>query len=313
MSTRLTRAWTLVCALALAAGLALAGPAPAATAAVKTCSSSTAVSSRPTLRLGDTGSCVLVLQRELDAEGWVVNVDGVFNDTTDKAVRRFQASYQYVAIDGVVGPITWDKLVNGGGTLYSVSRGPNRTSKVLLSFDDCPSSYTSFKNAVLAAERLGIRLVLFPYGECRDWGLISFSYARSHGHYVFNHSTTHPYLTQLSYSQVVDELYGGPSASYGRPPYGAYNLTVKNAYASLGMRIWTWNLDTRDWTGLSRSTVVNYVVNNAYAGSSVLMHMQYAAFNETALSQIKSGLANRGLSVCRNNGPVGLYPQTLDC
>nr|NLI48890.1 polysaccharide deacetylase family protein [Propionibacterium sp.] len=313
MSTALARVWTLVCALALAAGLALAGPAPAATAAVKTCSSSTAVGSRPTLRLGDTGSCVTVLQRALDAQGWIVNVDGVFNDTTDKAVRRFQASWQYVAIDGIVGPVTWDKLVNGGGTKYSVSRGPNRTSKVMLTFDDCPKSYSAFQTTVLAAERLGIRLALFPYGQCRDWGLISFSYARAHGHYVFNHSTTHADLTTLSYSEVLDELYGGPSGSYGRPPYGAYNLTVKNAFVSMSRRIWTWDLDTRDWTGLSQSTIVDYVVENAYAGSSVLMHMQHAAFNETALSQIKDGLAERGLSVCRNNGPVGIYPQTLDC
>jgi peptidoglycan/xylan/chitin deacetylase (PgdA/CDA1 family) len=313
MSIGLKRAWVLLCALVLAAGLALAGPASAASAAVKTCSSTTPVSSRPTLRLGDTGTCVTVLQKALDAQGWDVNVDGSFTDRTDKAVRRFQSSYQYVGIDGIVGPVTWDKLVNGGGTLYSVSRGPNRTSKVMLTFDDCPKSYSSFQSAVLAAERLGIRLALFPYGECRDWGLISFSYARAHGHYVFNHSTTHADLTTLSYSDVLDELYGGPSGTYGRPPYGAYNFTVKNAYAAIGRRIWTWNLDTRDWTGLSRSTVVNYVVNNAYAGSSVLMHMQYAAFNETALSQIKSGLANRGLSVCRNNGPVGIYPQTLDC
>lgn len=313
MSSGLKRVGALWCALVLAVGLAIAGPASAATAATKTCSSATPVSSRPTLRLGDTGSCVTVLQQALDAQGWVVDLSGTFTDTTDKAVRRLQSSFQYVSIDGVVGPTTWDKIVNGGGTLYSVSRGPNRTSKVMLTFDDCPKSYSSFQATVLAAEKLGIRLALFPYGDCRDWGLISYSYARAHGHYVFNHSTTHADLTTLSYSQVAAELYGGPSGSYGRPPYGAYNLTVKNAYAAIGRRIWTWNVDTSDWTGLSRTTVVNYVIDHAYAGSSVLMHMQYAAFNETALSQIKSGLANRGLSVCRNNGPVGIYPQTLDC
>lgn len=313
MSIGLKRVWTLLCALALTIGLALAGPTTTASAATVSCSSTTPVSSRPTLRLGDTGSCVTVLQKALAADGWDVNVDGSFTDRTDKAVRRFQASWQYVSIDGVVGPTTWDKLVNGGGTLYSVSRGPNRTSKVMLTFDDCPSSYSSFQNTVLAAERLGIRLALFPYGQCREWGLISFSYARAHGHYVFNHSYSHADLTTLSYNGVINELIGGPSGSYGRPPYGSYNFTVKNAFAARSMRIWTWNLDTRDWTGLSRTTVVNYVVKNAYAGSSVLMHMQYAAFNETALSQIKSGLANRGLSVCRNNGAVGIYPQTLDC
>ncbi len=312
MLNTLTRAFALACAAVLAAtGLTLT--APAASAANVSCTTATPASSRPTLRLGDTGTCVRLLQEDLADQGWDVNVDGIFNDRTDKAVRRFQASWQYLDIDGIVGGYTWDKLVNGGGTLYSTTRGPNRTSKVVLSFDDCPKSLSSFKSTVLAAESMGIRLVLFPYGQCQEWGLIDYSYARAHGHYVFNHSYSHADLSKLSYSGVVSELNGGPQGSYGRPPYGNYNLTVKNAYVSKSMRIWTWTVDTEDWTGKSQSSVVNYVIANAKAGNTVLMHMQYSAFNSSALSQIKSGLAAKGLSICSNTGPVGQYPTTLAC
>ena len=293
-------------------GLVVGATAPAY-ATVRTCTSTTPVSSRPTLRLADTGTCVTVLQKALAALDYDVNVDGSFTDRTDKAVRRYQSAWQYLAIDGEVGPMTWGQLVNGGGRAYSVYRGPNVTSKVTLTFDDCPKSYSAFQSTVLAAESLGIRLVLFPYGQCQQWGLISYSYARAHGHYVFNHSYDQTDYTTLSYSQVVSQLNGGPSASYARPPYGSYNFTTKNALAAKSMRMWLWNLDTEDWTGKSQSSVVSYVVSNAYAGSSVLMHMQYAAFNKDALTKIKAGLAARGLSVCRNNGAVGIYPQTLDC
>jgi len=303
----------LAAALLVATTGLVVGATGPALAAVRTCTASTPVASRPTLRLGDTGSCVKVLQQALAAKEYDVNVDGSFTDRTDKAVRRYQAAWQYLAIDGVVGPATWGQLVNGGGKAYSIYRGPNLTSKVTLTFDDCPKSYSAFTATVLAAESLGIRLVLFPYGQCQQWGLVSYSYARAHGHYVFNHSYDHSDYTTLSYSQIIAQLDGGPSGSYARPPYGAYNFTTKNALAAKSMRMWLWNVDTEDWTGKSQASVVSYVIANAYAGSSVLMHMQYAAFNKDALTQIKSGLAAKGLSICRNNGPVGIYPQTLDC
>lgn len=281
------------------------------------CSSTTPVASRPQIRQGDSGSCVRVLQRALIAKGYSVGssgADGAFGPATDLAVRRFQSDYDRVTIDGVVGPQTWGTLVDGG-TRYSRSTGPNRTSRVVLSFDDCPTSYSSFKSAVLGAENLGIALVLFPTGNCISTGRFSASYARSHGHYVFNHSISHPDLTKLSYSSVRYQL-GSPGivTSYGRPPYGAYNTSrVLNAYASKSMRVWTWTVDTRDWEGKSQSSVVSYAVNNSRARSTVLMHMQWRAFNPTAISQIKSGLAARGLGVCRNRGATSVAPLSVNC
>ncbi len=188
---------------------------------------------------------------------------------------------------------------------YSITRGPNTSSRVVLSFDDCPRSYSAFKTMVLAAERQDVALVLFPTGLCLNSGRFSPSYARAHGHYVFNHSVTHPHLTRLSYSRVLAEL-GRPGVvtNYGRPPYGEYNQTVRNAYAAKDMRMWLWTVDPEDWKGKSRSTVVNYVIRHAGRGGTVLMHMGWNAFNPTALSQIKDGLARRGISLCRN------YPGT---
>lgn len=302
--------------LVVAPALAPPGVAPSAAAAVQSCSSTTPVADRPTLRRGDTGSCVRVLQRLLVAKGYSVGsagVDGSFGSATQLAVRRFQSDYVGVTIDGIVGPQTWGTLVNGG-TRYSRTRGPNRTSRVVLSYDDCPPSYSAFQSAVLGAERLGVALVLFPTGSCLSTGRFSASYARSHGHYVFNHTVSHPDLTRLSYSNVLTQL-GSPGVvtTFGRPPYGALNTTVLNAYATKAMRPWTWTVDTRDWTGKTQASVVSYAVANSSAGGTVLMHMGWRAFNTTAISQIKSGLANRGLGVCRNVGPRAVAPLTVPC
>ncbi|MGD7731930.1 FG-GAP-like repeat-containing protein [Propionibacteriaceae bacterium G57] len=213
---------------------------------------------------------------------------------------------------GVVTALSSPTLAQGA---YDMRRGPNNTSRVTLTFDDCPTSLSAFRNTVLAAESLDIGLALFPTGDCISAGRFDAAYARAHGHYVFNHSISHPNLTTLSYAGVVREL-GAPGVvtSYGRPPYGAYNSTVLNAYAAVGMQPWLWNIDTNDWQGKSQSSVVSYVINNAYAGSSVLMHMQWNAFNSSALSQMKSGLAARGLGVCRNYpGTTPVRPSTMDC
>ena len=279
---------------------------PPASAATQSCSSSTPVADRPTLRYGDTGSCVKVLQNILLNKGYNIGssyATGNFYSGTELAVRRYQSTKLDLKIDGVVGPATWNRLVNGGGTNYSIYSGPNTSSRVILSYDDCPKSYSAFQSAVLGAESLGIALVLAPTGNCISAGRFSASYARSHGHYVINHSISHPDLADLSYSSVRYQL-GSPGVvtTYGRPPYGSYDFTVRNAYASKSMRMWLWDVDSSDWTGKTQSQVVSYVVNNSHSNDTVLMHMGWNAFNKSAMSAMKSGLASRGLGVCRNPG-----------
>ena len=126
------------------------------------------MTSRPTLRYGDTGSCVKVLQNILLNKGYNIGASyatGNFYSGTELAVRRYQSSKLDLKIDGVVGPATWNRLVNGGGTTYSIHSGPNTSSRVVLSFDDCPKSYSAFQSAVLGAQSLGIALVLAPTGQ----------------------------------------------------------------------------------------------------------------------------------------------------
>lgn len=302
---------------ALVAGtLLVVGPAPAASGLVKTCSAATPAASRPLLRKGDTGSCVKLLQSLLIAKGYSVGsagADGDFGTNTDHAVRRFQHDYVALAIDGQVGAKTWGVL-EAGGTRYSIGQGPNRSSYVMLSFDDCPKTLDAFKQTVLGAEQLGIALALLPTGNCLLAGRFDAAFARAHGHYVFNHSSTHPELVKLTYAQAYAEL-GAPGVvtSYGRPPYGSFDtIAVRNAYAQRGMRIWTWTVDTADWTGKTQEEVVEHVVSKSQAGDSVLMHLHWNGFSTAALAAMQSGLADRGLAVCRNKGATAVRP-TVNC
>ena len=306
-----------VVALVLTALALVAPPPPSAAAAVRSCSSSTPVASRPALHYGDTGSCVKVLQNILLRKGYSIGASyatGTFGSGTLGAVRRYQSTKLYLDIDGVVGPATWNALVNGGRT-YDLRSGPNTSSRVVLSYDDCPPSWSAFRSAVLGAQRLGIALVLAPTGTCLATGRFSVSYARSHGHYVINHTINHPDLTTLSRAGVIAQL--SPPAvvsSYGRPPYMAYDFTVRDAFAAKSMRMWLWDVDTGDWRGKTQSQVVSYVIAYSHAGDTVLMHMGWHAFNPTAMAAMKAGLARKGLGVCRNPGTTTpTYPHIIGC
>ena len=72
----------------------------------------------PELMLGSTGFAVNVLQLDLG-----ITSDGIFGPQTLTAVRNFQAAF-HLAVDGIVGPITWhaiwavDAVVDGGSCKY---------------------------------------------------------------------------------------------------------------------------------------------------------------------------------------------------
>ncbi|MDY6900792.1 MAG: peptidoglycan-binding domain-containing protein [Cyanobacteriota bacterium] len=69
----------------------------------------TAVNRLPTLRFGDRGNSVRILQRLLIAKRYPISVDGDFGVLTETAVKAFQ-SRRGLVVDGIVGPRTWRAL-----------------------------------------------------------------------------------------------------------------------------------------------------------------------------------------------------------
>lgn len=61
------------------------------------------------LRVGSSGAAVKTLQQALANKGYSLSADGAFGPITQSAVKSFQSS-QGIAVDGVVGPVTWGKL-----------------------------------------------------------------------------------------------------------------------------------------------------------------------------------------------------------
>lgn len=64
----------------------------------------------PTIKRGNKGSRVKMLQGLLIAWGHKISVDGVFGPETEAALRAFQGKYAK-PVDGIAGPITWNALL----------------------------------------------------------------------------------------------------------------------------------------------------------------------------------------------------------
>ena len=68
---------------------------------------------QPTIRLGASGNVVRRLQRALRrTPNLGLPIDGVFGAELQTAVRDFQEGAG-LAVDGIVGPLTWNALPNG--------------------------------------------------------------------------------------------------------------------------------------------------------------------------------------------------------
>jgi len=52
------------------------------------------------------------LQEELNEKGYFCDIDGDFGKETEKQVKEFQKDQGVLLVDGIVGPLTWEKLFN---------------------------------------------------------------------------------------------------------------------------------------------------------------------------------------------------------
>ena len=101
------------------------------------------------------------------------------------------------------------------------------------------------------------------------------------GHEVGNHSATHPHMSQLSASQIREELRrcsdlvesitGKPTTLF-RPPYGEYNNDVVRVSREEGYECIQWNVDSIDWKNLGADDIVRRCTKSVHPGDIVLFH-----------------------------------------
>lgn len=101
------------------------------------------------------------------------------------------------------------------------------------------------------------------------------------GNEIGNHSFTHPHVNNLSLEENIKQIEDcnslikeitGISPMLYRAPYGEYNNTVIKASKDSNMYAIQWNIDSLDYTGLSKEEMWKRIEKGICPGSIILMH-----------------------------------------
>lgn len=167
------------------------------------------------------------------------------------------------------------------GDIIVVYHGPRVHKLVALTFDDgWSASQTAQILAIL--ERKHVRATFFPYAQAVAdhpglWRRIALA-----GYPIGNHSTSHRELTPLSRSEIRHEICGARRMLHDlirehlvhqfRPPYGSWDSRILDIAADCGYsKLVLWDVDPRDWSGVSASEIVRRA-SVGTRGSIILLH-----------------------------------------
>lgn len=180
--------------------------------------------------------------------------------------------------------------------------GSRHVKVVALTFDD---GYSPLRVRQLLAilEKNHVPATFFPYANAMKLSPATWAMVARAGYPVGDHTVLHPNLTLLSsaavraqicgFRRIADPMLGRASIDWFRPPYGSWNARVATIAAACGYHhMLLWDVDTRDWSGISSSAIVARALAGT-DGSIILMHAG-PANTPAALQRIINGYRARG-------------------
>lgn len=199
------------------------------------------------------------------------------------------------AIPNLVMAANPSQQIYSGSTSYKV---------VALTFDDC-SDPVATQKILDILQKNKIKATFFAVGKHVEAYPELFKDISDAGDQIGNHTYSHPYLTQLSYSDIQAELdkadkvimnvTGKTTKPYFRTPYYDYNSAVFQAAGDAGYsKAMMCDVNTTDWNGMPASEITQIVLDNAVSGSIVGMHASADINTPEALQDIITGLEEKG-------------------
>jgi peptidoglycan/xylan/chitin deacetylase (PgdA/CDA1 family) len=173
---------------------------------------------------------------------------------------------------------------------------------VALTFDDGYGPTSTLKILEIL-ERSHVNATFFPTGRAVMLYPGVWQQIVQAGFPIADHTYDHQRLEGMCYVDQVTEL-GRQQATVERelgiepipvmrPPYGAYDAATRRAATAAGDRaVIIWDVDTRDWSGLSTLSVAKRALAGV-SGSIVLMHT-FVGATANALPRIIAGYRSRG-------------------
>ena len=175
---------------------------------------------------------------------------------------------------------------------------PGLGQRITLTFDDGADRPAQVTALLDYLEKEQIQALFFPIGRWAEAHPKLVERMIHDGHRVCNHTYSHQNLRvpQLSEEEIRTEITRGASdgkCRLFRPPLKAFDPRVERVVASLGLTLYLWDVDSRDWEGATTEDIVNLVLAKAHPGAVVLFHMHSQASLD-ALPQIVPRLRRAG-------------------
>ncbi|GIH95160.1 hypothetical protein Psi01_57900 [Planobispora siamensis] len=177
------------------------------------------------------------------------------------------------------------------------SAGCRRAKCIALTFDDGPGRYTGTLLRHLAAHRAHATFFVVGQNVAANPGPVR--QAVKAGHEIGNHSWSHRNLTTLSGAEIRSELArtdravkaaAGVTPKIVRPPYGAFNGTVRSQTTR---PVVLWSVDTEDWRYRDSAAVARKAVKSASPGGVILFHDIHPT-TVKAIPKVLESLSARG-------------------
>ena len=185
-----------------------------------------------------------------------------------------------------------------------IKNGSREKKLIALTFDDGPHPKETDK-VLDVLNKYNIKATFFIAGKHAKWYTNPLIRASKEGHEIGNHTFNHPDISNLSLSQIEEEIVKcedtlveitGKKPTLFRPPYGSYKrsdleeVAKKHDYKII---LWT-TIDARDWENPPASTIASTIIDKAKNGDIILLH-DYATNNTVeALDRIIPAMQKRG-------------------
>jgi peptidoglycan/xylan/chitin deacetylase (PgdA/CDA1 family) len=173
---------------------------------------------------------------------------------------------------------------------------PGEGAPIVLTFDDGVRNPSQAVKLLDLLETLRVKAILFPVGQWARRYPDLVSRARREGHRICNHSDTHANLSLLTDEVMRGEILRGAGrgeCDLLRPPSMGTSPRVERMAASLGYRVYLWDVDSRDWEGLEAEDITNRILSRVRPGAVVLLHM-HGAHTLEALPGLVAALEKAG-------------------
>ncbi len=161
--------------------------------------------------------------------------------------------------------------------IYSVD---TQDKKVALTIN-CAWENTDIDKILDTLKQYNVNVTFFVVGDFAKKYPESVKAIYDAGNEIGNHSFTHPHVNNLSLEDNIKQIQDcnnllkeitGTIPTLYRAPYGEYNNTVIKSSKEVGMNAIQWNVDSLDYTGLSKEDMWKRIEKGVGPGSIILMH-----------------------------------------